>query len=77
MSMAGQDIIGGSHVVVSDSPHKWFTKPHTECDNALMKATGPRPLPKTRHVSRSKMAGYHASQQHSLLPAIFNDPAEN
>ena len=55
--MAGQDSFGGSHVVPSDSPHKWFTKLHTECNNALIKATGPRPLPKMRRVNRSKMAG--------------------
>ena len=46
MSMAGQDVFGGSHVALSDSPHKWFTKLHTECNNALMKATGPRNSPK-------------------------------
>ena len=42
ISMAGQDIFGVSHVVVSDSPHKWFTKLHGECNNALKKATSPR-----------------------------------
>ena len=57
MSIAGQDIFGGSHVGLSDSPHKWFTKLHKECNNALIKATSPRPLPKMRPVNRSKMAG--------------------
>ena len=75
MSMAGRDIFGGSHVVQSDSPHKLFTKLHTECNNALIKATGPRPLPKMRPIKRSKR-GYHASQQHSLSLAIFNDPMQ-